>query len=78
MLDVTVSEPLSVEVTPMLAVIVPPIWPEQFGCVWMPPGLTEIVEAREEPESVPVRKPFRRTVPLLRPSKTGPVTEPLA
>lgn len=43
LLDVTAEVPSRVDVTPMVAVMVPPIWPEQFGCVGTPPGLTEIV-----------------------------------
>ena len=73
--EVTVYPPVSVDVVPVRAVIVPPSCPAHAGCVGIPCCPTEIVYASDEPLSVPVRKPFKRTTPLGSRTSTGPETD---
>lgn len=73
-LDDTVIGPVSVDVAPIVAVIVPVIWPTQVGCVGIPPGPTEMVNARLLPVTVPFSEPFNNTIPVARLMRAGPVT----
>jgi len=73
-LDDTVIGPVSVDVAPIAAVIVPVICPTQVGCVGIPPGPTEMVNARLLPVTVPFSEPFNNTIPVARLMRAGPVT----
>src|SRR5262245_35811330 len=66
--------PIILDTVPTVTVIVPPSWPVHDGWFGTPPGLTVIVYGNVVPASVPVRKPLNSTVPLGRPTSTGPLT----
>jgi hypothetical protein len=74
-LDVTPIGPVIVGTVPVLTVIVPTSCPVHLGWVGMPLGATSIEYGSEEPFSIPVSVPFKRTVPVGKPMVTGPVTD---